>query len=108
MLEPREGGRWYSECEDGSECGVGKVLAWDPPRRLLLAWQINGQWAYDPDFITEVEVTFTARGAKKTHVALEHRNRARYGVVAPQLRGMLDAREGWARTLELFAKEAAA
>ncbi len=45
MIEPREGGRWYEQGEDGSECNWGRVLVWDPPRRLVLAWQITSDLA---------------------------------------------------------------
>src|SRR3954451_4802511 len=68
IVEPREGGRWFTMCEDGSECDIGKVLAWEPPGRLLLAWQITGEWKYEPSFVTEVEVVFTPVGARRTRV----------------------------------------
>jgi uncharacterized protein YndB with AHSA1/START domain len=58
VLEPKKGGRWYEIGVDDSECNWGKVLSWDPPRRLLLAWQITADWQYEPNLITEVEVTF--------------------------------------------------
>jgi uncharacterized protein YndB with AHSA1/START domain len=108
VLEPRAGGRWYAECEDGTECDTGKVLAWEPPGRLLLSWQINGEWQYDPKFSTEVEVTFTALGPKQTRVNLEHRQLHRYGVAGPQTRAMFDAEGGWGSTLARFAEAATA
>src|SRR5262249_19331185 len=79
VLEPREGGRWYNLCEDDTECDVGRVLAWEPPRRLVLAWQLTADWQYDPSFVTEIEVTFNAEGPRKTRVELEHRDLERYG-----------------------------
>jgi uncharacterized protein YndB with AHSA1/START domain len=106
VLEGRAGGRWYHECEDGTECDTGKVLTWEPPRRLVLTWQINGEWQYDPNFITEIEVTFTAEGPKKTRVDLEHRGLARFGVAAEQTRAMLDSPGGWGQTLASLAKAA--
>jgi uncharacterized protein YndB with AHSA1/START domain len=107
-MEGHPGGRWYSICQDGSECDVGKVLAWEPPRRLVLAWQLKGDWQYDPSFVTELEITFVAEGAKRTRVALEHRNLERYGDAAEQVRTSIDAPGGWALTLEAFGKAAAA
>jgi uncharacterized protein YndB with AHSA1/START domain len=106
LIEPGTGGRWYSVCEDGSECDVGKVLAWDPPRRVVLAWQITAQWQYDPAFVTELEVTFTPEGPRRTRVDLEHRNLERYGEPAPGLRKMLDAPDGWGLSLDSFARAA--
>jgi uncharacterized protein YndB with AHSA1/START domain len=49
IIEPRDGGRRYGRGVDGSECDWGRVLAWDPPRLLVVTWQINGKWQYDPD-----------------------------------------------------------
>jgi uncharacterized protein YndB with AHSA1/START domain len=107
VIEPRAGGRWYAVSEDGSECDTGKVLSWEPPRRLLLAWQINSQWKYDPQFLTEVEVTFTPEGPKRTRVELEHRNLERFGLDAAELRKSIDSSGGWGELLETFARTAA-
>jgi uncharacterized protein YndB with AHSA1/START domain len=100
VLEPKLGGRWYEVGVDGSECGWGKVLAWDPPHRVLLAWNITAEWQYDPDFETELEITFSAVGPQRTQLVLEHRKLERYGAAAEQMRAMLDP--GWAQQLELF------
>src|ERR1035438_4720289 len=58
ILEGMPNGRWYATHEDGSETGTGKVLVWEPPQRLILAWQLNAKWQFDPEFVTEIEVTF--------------------------------------------------
>jgi len=108
VLEPRQGGRWYAICEDGSECDTGKVLSWEPPRRLLLGWQITAQWKFDPNFLTEVEVTFTPEGPKRTRVELEHRNLERYGAEAVDLRKNIDAPGGWGLLLQNYAGVVAA
>ena len=107
VLEPQSGGRWYAVFEDGSECDTGKVLAWDPPRRLVLGWQITAQWKFDPSFLTEVEVTFTPEGPKRTLVQLEHRNLERYGAEALGLRKSIDSPGGWGKILGTFAVAAA-
>lgn len=106
VLEARPGGRWYSICEDGTECNVGKVLTWDPPRRLVLAWQITANWEYDPSFTTEVEVSFRAEGPRKTRVELEHRDLHRYGVAADGLRKEIDSEGGWGLIVQRFAEVA--
>jgi uncharacterized protein YndB with AHSA1/START domain len=107
QIEPRADGRWYERGVDGNECNVGKVLVWEPPARLVLAWQVAANWKYDPDLITEVEVKFIADGANATRVELEHRNLERLGVGANDMRLKIDSPNGWGGILALFAKEAA-
>ena len=108
LIEPRQDGRWYTICEDDSTCEVGKVLHWAPPGRLVLAWQIDGQFRYDPDLITEVEVTFTDQGDGSTRVDLEHRHLERMGDTAEHGRAMLDAPNGWGLIMSLFQQAAEA
>jgi len=74
VLEPGLNGRWYSRHEDGSEANIGRVLQWDPYTHVMLAWQINGDFQFVTDLITEVEVHFIAEGPKKTKVKFEHRD----------------------------------
>ena len=107
IVEPHAGGRWYERSEDGSECEWGRVLTWEPPTRVVLAWQINGNWQYDRDFETEVEVRFVADGSG-TRVELEHRNLERFGDKADEVRAAFDSPEGWNGGLQLFAKAVAA
>ena len=107
-IEPYVDGSWYSICEDHSVCRLGKVLAWEPPRRLLLAWQITSEWQYDESFLTEVELIFTARGPKQTHILFEHRNLDRFGLAAAELRKAIDAPEGWSLILQRFVEQAEA
>jgi uncharacterized protein YndB with AHSA1/START domain len=102
VLEPREGGRWYEVNEDESTCEWGKVLAWEPPRRVLLAWQIDADWQYDPSFVTELEIRFTPDG-NRTRVDLEHRNLDRYGDKAESIRAMLDSSDGWDLGMAAYA-----
>lgn len=105
VIEPRAGGRWYELAVDGSECEVGKVLEWDPPFRLLLAWQLRHDFSYDPDLITEVEVTFAPEG-DGTRVNLEHRNLERLGDHAETLRTSIDSPNGWGLLLQLYSEAA--
>jgi hypothetical protein len=108
VLEPKVGGRWFEIGEDGSQCNWGKVLAWEPPVRVLLAWQINANWKYDPDLITEVEVRFTALTGGETRVDLEHRNLERFGDKSEPARTALDSEGGWSGILRTYAEVAEA
>ena len=102
VLEPRVGGRWHEISTDGAECDWGKVLIWEPPHRVVLAWQLNGEWKYDPDFMTEVEVRFIADQAG-TRVELEHRNIENYGKQADAMRASFDSPGGWNGALVAYA-----
>ena len=104
VIEPKVNGRWYERGEDGSQCDWGKVLTWDPPRRLVLAWQLNPEFKYDPSLVTEVQVSFTALGPRRTQVDFEHRNLERFGAAAERLRKDMD--QGWGQILESFARTA--
>lgn len=106
VLEQRAGGRWYERDVDGSECEWGRVLVWEPPARLVLAWQISGEWAYDADLLTEVEVRFVAEGPDRTRVEVEHRGLDAYGDAMEQMRDQFNS--GWPGILAGFAAAAAA
>ncbi len=62
VMEPYPRGRWFERGEDGSECQWGKVLAWEPPARLVLARQIGANWQFDANLVTEVEIRFIPDG----------------------------------------------
>ena len=101
VLEPGPNGRWYSKHEDGSEASVGKILTWDPHALLVLAWQINGDFVFDPALITEVEVQFIAEGPDLTRIKFEHKNLDRLGG-GEKTPEMMD--QGWGMILDLYKK----
>ncbi len=105
VIEPRVGGRWYEVSEDGSQCDWGKVLVWEPPARIVLAWQLTAQWQYAPNFQTEVEVRFTPEG-DATRVELEHRCLERFGIDAEKVRTSIDSPKGWPDVLRQYAEAA--
>jgi uncharacterized protein YndB with AHSA1/START domain len=105
IIEPRAGGRWFERAADGTECDWGRVLVYEPPRRLVLSWEITPDWRYDTAIETTVEVTFTADG-DRTHVALEHRGLETYGDDAEQMRGIFESEGGWGGLLARFAAAA--
>jgi uncharacterized protein YndB with AHSA1/START domain len=106
ILEPRAGGRWFERGDDGSECDWGRVLAWDPPDRVLLAWDIDAEFKPQPGLGTEVEVRFLEESAQRTRVVLEHRKLERYGDKAEMMRAMFDSEGAWTGTLAALAQAA--
>jgi uncharacterized protein YndB with AHSA1/START domain len=108
ILESRTGGRWYERGVDGSECDWGRVLVWEPPHRLVVTWQINGQWQYDPDpeHASEIEVRFTADRTGQTKVELEHRHLDRL-VGGQEIHDTISGAGSWSGMLELVAKAVA-
>src|SRR5262249_28481134 len=107
VIEPGVGGRWYERGEDGSTCDWGSVLSWEPPSRLLLSWDINADWQYDPGLKTELEVRFIPEGNNVTRVELEHRRLDRYGARRDEMRTIFDKTGDWGRLLQAFAQAAA-
>jgi len=103
VVEPRVGGRWYEKGADGSEHPWGKVIAYERPRRLVLAWQLNREFVYDPDLETTVEVTFEERDGS-TVVHFEHRDLERMGAGTIELLESMDG--GWGMLLDLFKADA--
>jgi uncharacterized protein YndB with AHSA1/START domain len=108
VLEPHVGGRWFERGVDGSECDWGRVLAWEPPNRVLFTWQINGMWQFDPDpnHASEIEARFRADGPDATVVDVEHRHFERL-LGGQSIRDAITGGGGWALLLDSFAKTVA-
>lgn len=106
VIEPREGGRWYERGADGTECDWGRVLAWEPPSRVVLSWHLQGDWSYHPDpaMASEIEVRFTAESPAVTRVDLEHRHLERHDNPV-EVRSGVDSPNGWTGILAQYAKE---
>jgi uncharacterized protein YndB with AHSA1/START domain len=108
VIEPHVGGRWYERGDDGSMCQWGSVLAWEPPSRLVLSWDISADWQYDPTLKTELELRFNPDGSDRTRVELEHRCLDRFGARRDEMRRIFDTEGDWGRFLDAFARAAAA
>jgi uncharacterized protein YndB with AHSA1/START domain len=105
-FDPFVGGHIYDVGEDGTECRWARVLAYEPPDRVVFSWDISPYWQVesDPDRASEVEVRFTAEAGDRTRVQLEHRNLERHGEGWEGLRDGVDADGGWPLYLERYAE----
>ena len=105
VFEPHAGGHIYDRGEDGSECRWARVLAYEPPSRVVFSWDIGPTWQLesDPDNASEVEVRFVAEGSDRTRVELEHRNIDRHGPGWEAVVEGVDGAEGWPLYLKRYA-----
>ena len=105
VFEPRVGGHIYDRGLDGSECRWARVLAYEPPKRVLLSWDISPRWQIetDPDRASEWEVRFIPETANRTHVELEHRKLERHGEGWQGVRDGVAGDQGWPLYLQRFA-----
>ena len=108
VFEPRAGGRVYDRGVDGTECQWARVLAFEPPDRVVFTWDINPYWQIESDLdkTSEVEVRFVAESPTRTRVELEHRNLDRHGDGWQGLAEGVGGNEGWPLYLERFAAAA--
>jgi len=111
VFEPRAGGHIYDRAQDGSQCRWARVLAYEPPDRVMFSWDISPQWQIepDPDRTSEVEVRFVPESPDRTRVELEHRHLDRHGPGWQSVAEGVGGDQGWplylARYAALFGQE---
>jgi uncharacterized protein YndB with AHSA1/START domain len=109
VFEPRVGGYLYDRGVDGSECRWARVLAYEPPHRVLLSWNISPRWQIetDPEKTSEWEVRFTAETPQRTRVEIEHRKLERHGAGWEGVRDGVAGDQGWPLYLQRYAEAVA-
>lgn len=105
QFEPRVGGFIYDRAADGSECRWARVLAFEPPDRVVFSWDISPRWQLEVDQgnASEVEVRFVAETPQRTRVELEHRGLDRHGPGWETLHEGVDGDGGWPLYLARYA-----
>ena len=106
VFEPRVGGHLYDRGVDGSECRWARVLAYEPPNRVVISWDISPHWQLETDLekTSEVEVRFVPETQDRTRVELEHRNLERHGEGWEDVRDGVAGEGGWPLYLRRFAE----
>jgi uncharacterized protein YndB with AHSA1/START domain len=106
VFEPRAGGHIYDRGVDGSECRWARVLAYEPPGRVVFSWDISPHWQVeeDPERTSEVEVRFVPETEGRTRVELEHRNLDRHGDGWEGMRAGVESPDGWPLYLSRYAE----
>jgi uncharacterized protein YndB with AHSA1/START domain len=106
VFEPRVGGHIYDRGVDGSECRWARVLAYEPPDRIAVSWDISPRWQLESELekASEVEVRFISEGPDRTRVELEHRYLDRHGDGWEGTREGVGGDQGWPLYLGRYAE----
>ncbi|WP_419539844.1 SRPBCC domain-containing protein [Natronogracilivirga saccharolytica] len=90
-------GRCFERGPHGFECDWGRVLAFDPPSRIVFTWQIAPDRVPEPNpqKASEIEVLFVEKGRTETQMKIEHRNFDKHGEYAESYKQALRSPQGW-------------
>src|SRR5260370_1047291 len=111
VFERKGGGFLYDRGADGSVCRWARVLAYEPPNRVLLSWDVSPHWQIEDDPLktSAGEVRSIGEAPQRTRVEIEHRNLDRHGEGWQGVRDGAAVDQGWPLYLQryanLFAKE---
>ena len=105
VFETKVGGHVFDRGVDGSICRWARVLAYEPPDRVVISWDISPNWQVetDPARTSEVEVRFHAESPTQTRVELEHRHLDRHGSGWEGVRDGVDGDQGWPLYLHRYS-----
>ena len=106
QFEPHVGGHIVDRAEDGSECRWARVLAYEPPNRVVFSWDISPYWQLEADEAnaSEVEVRFVAETPGRTRIELQHRNLDRHGPGWEGVRDGVSDQGGWPLYFDRYAQ----
>jgi uncharacterized protein YndB with AHSA1/START domain len=107
VFEQHVGGHIYDRGVDGSECRWARILAYEPPNRVVFSWDVSPQWQIEtePDNTSEVEIRFFAETPQRTRVQLEHRNIDRHGPGWQAVSDGVGGDAGWPLYLARYAAQ---
>ena len=108
LIDAKAGGRWYEINANGEECIWGTVLAFEPPRRVVLSWHLQPDWSFSADLAkaSEVALEFFADGPETTRVEFEHRHLEKHGAGWEKMREQVGSEGGWPMILERYVAAA--
>lgn len=106
VFEPRVGGHIIDRAVDGTECRWARVLAYEPPNRVMFSWDLNIEWQVetDHDKTSVVDVRFIAESPDRTRIELEHRDIERHGDGWQGIHAGIDNEGGWPLYLRRYAE----
>lgn len=104
-IEPGIGGLCFERGPHGFRCDWGRVLEWQPPHHVKLAWQIgpHREPVPDPAKASLVEVRFSPESTGGTRVTVRHSEFRRHGSDAARYQAALGSQQGWPYLLAQYA-----
>ncbi|MFQ3787048.1 SRPBCC family protein [Halomonas sp. A29] len=105
-IEPWQGGRCTEVGPHGFQVDWGRVLAWEPPERLIISWQIGPNRVPQPDpaHASTVKLGFHENGPRAARLILEHHDFRNHGDGAEEYRDAMASEYGWPYILACFRK----
>lgn len=95
-LQPRSGGEWYERDLQGHRLSWGKVLEFEPGRRVVLEFAIGPERKPVPsDHASIVELSFLPAYPEGTRLDVVHRQFERHGDSAEHMRQGMASEQGW-------------
>jgi uncharacterized protein YndB with AHSA1/START domain len=106
VVEPRIEGRWFERDASGAECDWGRVLVYEPPKRLVVSWHLQTDWSFDPNpgRASEVSFEFIEEGPEQTRLEFAHRYLERHGEDWEKVRAAVDSPGGWSGVLAPYVQ----
>ena len=107
-IEPKMGGRAFERGKDGSERVWGKVLSFDRPHHIVVAWQITPDRGAEESDSTasRLDVRFSPLADGRTNVLLVHRDFFRHQGDWEKYRNDMAGKAGWPQIIAAYARAA--
>ena len=104
-IEPKMGGRCYERDKDGNERVWGKVLAFDRPHHIVIAWQISPDRTPEESEATasRLDVRFSPLDGGRTNVLVVHRDFFRHQGDWEKYRNDMAGKKGWPMIIAAYA-----
>lgn len=107
-IEPKMGGRAFERSKDGSERIWGKVLSFDRPHHIVVAWQITPDRGAEESESTasRLDVRFSPLEGGRTNILLVHRDFFRHQGDWEKYRNDMAGKSGWPQIIAAYARAA--
>jgi uncharacterized protein YndB with AHSA1/START domain len=104
VIEAKYGGRCFERDTAGAIAVWGKVLAYERPGHIVIAWQIKPDRSPEPEEAasSRVDIRFIANPAGKTEVLVVHRDFPRHGDGWEKYKTQMAGKDGWPMLIDAY------